>query len=243
MFRLAGDQNRTGARFILALCLLAVALALPLLLLQANLERVAFSPPFYQRQFQRWQVVEGTGMSRDDLARGASLVRGYLQGSRADLYLPVRVDGQVQPLFTPREQVHLEDVRELFQQGRAWRTGAMAALLLAWGLAVWVRKAPWWDTGLLLLGRGAFLSLLLLLLMGLILALDFERWFLWFHLAAFDNNFWMLDPRHHMMIRMFPQPFFVAAARETVLGAFLGLGLLAAGGWWVRRHYGSNFRR
>lgn len=243
MFRLTREKNHTGARFILALCLLAVTLALPLLLLQSSLERVAYSPSFYQRQFQRLQVAENSGLDERDLAEGASLVRGYLQGQRADLYLPVRVHGQVQPLFTPREQAHLEDVRGLLEQGRRWQAGALAVLLLALALAVRVRKAPWWDTVLLMLGRGAALSLLLLALAGLMLALDFERWFLWFHLVSFDNDFWRLDPRHHLMIRMFPQPFFVAAAADTVRGVVLGLGILAAGSWWMRRRYGGDLRR
>ena len=50
-----------------------------------------------------------------------------------------------------------------------------------------------------------------MLLLGLIALLDFDRFFLQFHLISFTNDLWQLDPTKDYLIMLFPQGFWYDA--------------------------------
>ena len=62
-----------------------------------------------------------------------------------------------------------------------------------------------------------------------------------FHLVSFSNDLWLLDPSRDMLIRMFPEGFFMDATMliafativEAVVVSGIGYGLLR----WSRKSY------
>ena len=70
-----------------------------------------------------------------------------------------------------------------------------------------------------------WLTLAVMILTGFAVLVGFERLFLAFHLVSFSNDLWILDPRYHNLIAMYPSGFFfdttVIIALLTVLEATL----------------------
>ena len=81
------------------------------------------------------------------------------------------------------------------------------------------------DYDYIIIGSGIALTLMLIL--WLVSFLDFEGFFTQFHLLAFSNDFWMLNPYTDYLVMMFPQGFWndavlfigiLAAAMAVILG-------------------------
>ena len=117
-------------------------------------------------------------------------------------------DGQPLELFNQREVIHLKDVKELIQLdyqallGTAIYVGAYAGICLFWH-----RKRYWHR-----LARSAVIGSSIAL--GMIIAMGvgstiqgFEQIFTQFHLFAFTNELWMLDPSRDYLIMLFPEGF------------------------------------
>ena len=217
-----------------ALGALAIA-AVPVFLVTSNVRWAFNEPRLYDYSFSRFNVSATTGIPDSELRRAAREIVEYW-GSDAEP-LDVRVYGQ--PLYTEREVVHMRDVKGLVR-AVSWAPVVTGGLVLAYalgGLALQGRRfLPILASRALVAGLGSVATLLVL---GLALAVAFPLLFRLFHEISFANDFWLLDPNKHNLVRMFPQGFwfeatmFVAAA--TVLEAFA----LAGAGWaglrWLRR--------
>ena len=212
---------------------LAVA-AVPVLLVTSNVRWAFNEPRLYDYSFSRFNVSAKTGIPDSELQRAAREIIDYWNSDEEPL--DVRVYGQ--PLYTEREIIHMHDVKGLVR-GVSWAPVVTGALVLAYalgGLALQRRRfLPTLASRALVAGLGSVATLLVL---GLALAVAFPLIFRLFHEISFTNDFWLLDPNRHNLVRMFPLGFwfeatmFVAAA--TVLQAFA----LAGAGWaamrWLR---------
>jgi integral membrane protein (TIGR01906 family) len=70
--------------------------------------------------------------------------------------------------------------------------------------------------------------LLLLSLLAIVIAVDFDNAFTIFHLLFFNNDLWILDPSVDLLINMVPLPFFIDIS--IFIGAlFMGLSLAVMG--------------
>jgi integral membrane protein (TIGR01906 family) len=196
---------------------ITIILTLPLVLLFTSLEVLVFNPAYFNLQFSRYNIEEATGMAREDLLYTMGQVMGYLKGERDDLVVLARVRGEEREIFGQREKDHMVDVRHLFLQGFRLRNAALALLLPALGFLLYKKKGGAAAAGLAWAG---WLPLLLILVLGLLAALDFSRYFVLFHEVFFDNDLWLLDPEKEILIQMLPEGFF----RDT---AFLWGGLFA----------------
>lgn len=106
-------------------------------------------------------------------------------------------------IFTERERVHLSDVKGLFRSVEIITAGlSLGTIFLLY--AVRKRKE---QIGFVLRTAG-MLGLLFLILGGGGLILFFEQAFFAFHTLVFRNDFWLLDPVVHILIRAYPERFF-----------------------------------
>jgi len=157
-------------------------------------------------------------VEEDQLPAIADEVVDYLAGRREDL-----------PTFQDHEQAHMVDVRGLFQLAM----GASALGLLA-AIALWLGRKTgslgvYWKTAAGFLGVIA-----LLVLWG---AADFGSLFVLFHLVAFTNTLWILNPATDLMIQLMPTVFFIDyAARIGLLFAALALTTLLGAAYLHRRY-------
>ena len=165
----------------------------------------------------------GVGAERyGDYARG---ITEYLAG-QGDCVLVPGEAGEKHPAFGEKENLHMEDVRQLIRLLSAVRLGTGALFL---GLAaVLYLKAR--NAGKALL-RGAALGAGLWLLLGAgltVLALSgFDSFFIGFHKLFFDNNLWLLNPQTDLLIALMPPPFFIWYGGE-ILKRLLPAAALAA---------------
>jgi integral membrane protein (TIGR01906 family) len=92
------------------------------------------------------------------------------------------------------------------------------------------------------LGRALFfggvLTLAVMVAVGIIVAIDFDWFFLQFHLFSFANDFWMLNPATDYLIMLFPQGFWFDAALACAAATAAGAVILGWIGWRLMRSKG-----
>lgn len=188
----------------------------------------------YQREYEKYEVLDDLGMEMDDAMYVTREMMAYLKGEREALSVVTDVEGMEQDFFNEQDRLHMEDVQGLFLGGLALRR--MAAVLLAASLAaLFLCKAEI----LKVLARSfqAAVGILgvFILLLGIGIARNFNAVFTKFHEIFFDNDLWLFDPAEDYMIRMLPEGlFFDMVVRIGVL--FLGgLAILLIGSMLCRQ--------
>ena len=156
--------------------------------------------------FLLYSRTEHLGVGAERYGEYAQGITEYLAG-HGDLVLVPGEDGVSRPAFGEKENLHMEDVRQLIRLLSAVRLGTGALFLgLAAFLYLKARKA---GPSLL---RGAALGAGLWLLLGAGLTAaalsGFDSFFIGFHRLFFDNNLWLLNPATDLLIRVCPQSMF-----------------------------------
>lgn len=201
--------------------MILVAVLVPLVLLLSGVEIAVKDDGFFQQQYVKNDVMENTGMELETLMEVTDVIQDYLFGHRDDLVYSAIIDGVEREVFNEREIVHMKDVEVLFHKGMVYRN--MAALfLLAAVLYGMIRKKTFVWKGLL---YGCILLLVGGVLVGTLLYLDFDRYFVMFHEVFFSNDYWILDPDESVLINMVPLPFFISMVQRIVLWTVAGTAL------------------
>lgn len=224
----APDLARDGAVVLawlqIALSLLFVV-ALPLLIIGTNLRLLVGDRELMLTGFRRDRVDAVTGLDQASLERVADAFVRYLgQDPPGRMDVQVEIQGQRRPLFNERELLHMEDVQALIHQ--FFRLQVIAAVIVAarvlWALGV--------ERSARSLGRDMLLStalvVALVVVIGLLSAVDFSALWTRFHQVAFRNDLWQLDPRTDYLIMLFPQPAWFTYTLRMV-GGTAGMTLIA----------------
>jgi integral membrane protein (TIGR01906 family) len=213
------------------------AVALPVALVGTNVRLLFTTPPLYDFALREYDLPAVTGVPCLELERAMAEIRDYFTNDQSLLRITVTdEEGRANPLFTPREVIHMRDVKRLVA---AIFTAQVLAFLYIGVYAVLrlvVERGRAWA-GLARLARASVLgSLALALAFGVTALLGFDRLFTRFHELSFSNDLWQLDPDHHRLVQMFPQDFWLVS---TVILAGLTvvelLALLALSWGYLRR--------
>ena len=187
---------------------------------------------FYEREYEKYNVTESLDMEMEDVMDVTEKMMDYLIGERPELSVITEVEGQTQDFFNEQDQLHMADVKNLFLGGlslRWWLLGGAAVLIILLVILKgdWKRILP----KAYFIALGIFLALTVVL--GLLIASDFTKYFTIFHEIFFTNDLWLFDPATDYMIRMLPEGFFYDMVMR--IGAWFvgGLVLLFAvmAGW------------
>ncbi len=217
---------RNVAQWLFIVCL-------PVLLLTASLSAAANSLWLYKYGFEKYDVSRETGLASVELDKAARGLIGYFKSGDEFIDITVEKDGEPFTLFNEREMAHLKDVKGLFRLGYYVLLGTFVYALAFIGLSLlWRRDSQRLAGGLFF---GGCLTLVLMLVFGLMIAIDFDRFFLQFHLLSFANDFWMLDPAADYLIMLFPQGFWFDAALLCALATAAGALISGGIGWWLLR--------
>lgn len=188
------------------------AFALMVVLFITSIEAVTYwTPGYYEREYEKYGVLEDVHMEMDDLLEVTDEMMAYLRGRREDLHVPTIVNGQPREFFSQREIAHMEDVRGLFLAAIAIRRGCLVVIALVLGL-LFLMKA---DLKRLLprtVCGGTLLFFAILAVLAGIISTDFSRYFIVFHHIFFNNDLWILDPSVDLLINIVPEPFFMDTA-------------------------------
>jgi len=188
------------ARWLFILCL-------PALLLTASIGIAVNSQWLYEYGFDKYNISQVTGLPDSELEKVAAGLIDYFNSDEEFIDITVIKDGQPFTIFNQKEVAHLKDVKGLIQLDYWVLLGAgiyvvvFVTVSLSWLTRECRRKLAVSTIS------GSGLTLGLMLLLGLLALLDFDRFFLQFHLISFTNDLWQLDPTKDYLIMLFPQGF------------------------------------
>jgi integral membrane protein (TIGR01906 family) len=128
--------------------------------------------------------------------------------------------------FTRMERSHMEDVKRLFTQANTLLSLSMSFLLgslfiLPWwkGAGATLYRCMIWSGGTVLVLGAVFLVLIFL---------DFQKCFIFFHEVLFPQGNWSFSP-HSLLIQLYPKPFFMAMSQVL----FLAIMSLSFSVWFI----------
>ena len=185
---------------------------------------------FYEREYKKYQVADSLNMTMDNIMDVTDQMMAYLIGKKAELSVITDVDGETQDFFNEQDRFHMGEVKDLFLGGLKIRNIMLVAVLLILILLA-ARKADL----IKLLPRAYFVTLgitgVITIVLGVLFASDFDKYFRIFHEIFFDNDQWMFDPATDYMIHMLPEGFFydfVFRIGGFFVGSLAVLGVVSA---------------
>lgn len=204
-------------------------LAWPVLLLSSTVTWAANDPGFYAGGFNKYNIAATTGISRADLDAVPRKFVDYYNSSQEYLDIKVEQRGKRVDLFNAREIQHMKDVKDLVRFGNLMQRLSLFFIVIAGAVGLF-----WWQgkkrrTVLKLALAGCLATLGLILFIGAAALINFDGFFLLFHLVSFTNDLWVLDPLRDNLIQMFPQGFFFDAA--IFIGGLVALEAALGGGF------------
>ena len=171
---------------------------------------------FYERENKKYQVADSLNMTMDNIMDVTDQMMAYLIGNKAELSVITDVDGETQDFFNEQDRFHMGEVKELFLGGLKIRNIMLVAVLLIL---------------ILLAARTLGITGVITIVLGVLFASDFDKYFRIFHEIFFDNDQWMFDPATDYMIRMLPEGFFydfVFRIGGIFVGSLTALGVVSA---------------
>jgi len=166
------------------------------------------------------------GLSNADTLALSERVRAFVAEQDADA-LPSEWGGA--PAFDEAAVSHLEDVRTVLAGARL-ATGAAAAALAAY--LAWCVSRRRWDVFARGMRAGAVVAGVVVGVAGLAAVLDFGALFTAFHGLFFEAGTWTF-PYDSLLIRLFPERFWVAAGAALALLTLFGAGVLVVAARYV----------
>jgi integral membrane protein (TIGR01906 family) len=200
------------ARWLATAGAVLFVVALPLALISTNIRVLFTSRPLYTFALDSYDVPTVTGIPRSELNRSMEDIRDYFTNDQQLLRITVIDDhGRAGPLFTPREVIHMRDVKHLVQDIFRLQVVALAVLAGYVALRFAIERGRAW-TGLARLTRVSMLGTLAVAAAFAVSTFTgFDRLFTRFHELAFSNDFWLLDPARDRLVQMFPQDFWLVS--------------------------------
>ena len=187
-------------------------LCLPVVLLTGGIAIAVNSQWFYEYGFDRYDIGQTTGLEDSQLSKAAGGLIDYFNSGDEYIDLTITKDGQPFTLFNQKEIEHLKDVKGLIWLDY-WVLAATGGYVLLYAVVslCWLTEESRRQLAAATVG-GSGLTLGIMLAMGLIAVIDFDWFFLQFHLISFANDFWQLDPSKDYLIMLFPGGFWSDAA-------------------------------
>lgn len=138
----------------------------------------------------------------EDLQVISNNLADYLENKKDNLIFEITYEGESREAFNNREIHHMVDVKDIYVKLSYLR---LISLLLIIGIIALIRKkyllnAMYYSAGL---------SFGFSLILGIIISINFNKAFIFFHEIAFSNDLWLLDPRTDLLINLLPLSFFI----------------------------------
>ncbi len=203
------------ARWIFILCL-------PVLLLSASIAWGFNSQWIFGYGFQKYGVSQITGLSENELGKIGKSWTEYINSSDEYWHITITKDGKTFELFTPDEQVHFKDVKQLIWLD--YRVLLVTGIIvLGYALvSIFWRRGRYWRQLARSVIWGSGLAIALIIILGIGSMLDFDQLFLQLHYLIFTNSLWSAQG---YMLLLFPGGFWFDAALFCI-GFMAGLAIV-----------------
>ena len=185
----------------------------PLVSLLTDVQLVAYDRDYYRAEYDKYGIPEHIGMNMDNLMEATEQLLLYLDNKRDDLNFKASFNYGEEEFFSPRDKLHMIDVRGLFVKGRLFRD--ISLIYIAVFIMLLLRKKPFRNQLRKLARHGVAVSaagIAPVIVLIILMKIDFYRYFTVFHEIFFTNDLWLLDPAADRLINIFPQDFFTDMA-------------------------------
>ena len=196
-----------------------VGILLFFVLLFTSTEVIAYNTQHYKWQYEKHNITQDTKMDIEELTRVTNNMIDYLKDSRDTLDMKAIIDGKEQEVFGEREKSHMVDVKKLFIIGTYIRNISFIILLIAI-IYMALRNKKLLTITLSMVKYVFAVIIMLILILGGLLLINFNKYFTIFHEIFFSNDLWLLDPKTDILINMVPEIFFFQTAM-IILGIFV----------------------
>ena len=202
--------------------------ALPVALVTTSVRVVINAPQLYEYATDHYNTTETTGIERSELWRASGELRDYFNNGEDTIFVRVQRDGGPISLFNPRETAHLRDVKNLMQLTfRVQEATVLFVLAYVVLVFVWAKEGSFRSLAKQILTSG-LVTLVVVCALVVVAVSGFEAAFNQFHVIAFDNDLWKLNPARDHLIQMFPEAFWQDVSIGVGLVSLAGMGVLSA---------------
>ena len=180
-----------------------VTVLMPIIVLMFSI-RLLITPTFARVEYRMPGFPDDPfGFSLEDRLQWSEPSIKYLVNSEDITYLETLSFDDGEPIFNTSELSHMEDVKTVITGMRIALAALMVGLLAV--IVVAVRKG-WRDSLLLALRRGGWGVVGLIAAVLLLLTINFDQLFTWFHQMFFESGTWQFYTSE-TLIRLFPMRF------------------------------------
>ncbi|WP_353097501.1 TIGR01906 family membrane protein [Tissierella praeacuta] len=206
---------------------------LSLFCLLTAVEKNAFNFDAYIKAYSKYNVMEMTGKSLEELDNITNKLLNYLKGK-------VGIE-TLESNFNKREILHMKDVRGLFKRGFILQY--LSVILSSVIITFFIINDKKEILGKYLY-KGIFISLISIGFFGIIIYSNFDKYFVYFHYIFFRNNLWQLDPKTDLLIQLFPEKFFIDMVKNISLSFLVFMVIIQSIGYSIiRKGWGQNEKR
>lgn len=200
------------------LIILVIFLSLSCLLI--SLEKNSFKELTYSNAYNEYNIENITGKTHSELMGITNDLLVYLRGNAGDEILELN--------FNEREILHMRDVQVLFKYGFILKYISIIVSILIIGFFLIKREK---DILGIYMYKGLFLNWIIAVLFIVMIYLDFNKYFTYFHEIFFTNDLWLLDPNTDLLIQMLPEEFFITMAKNIGLSFFAYVAIIQGIGY------------
>lgn len=211
---------KIAARWVFIICL-------PVLFLSASIALVFNSRWIFNYGFQKYNVSQTTGLSNAELENIPPSWTQYINSGEEYWHLTIERNGSFFELFTPEEQYHFKDVKQLIWLDYRVLSGALVLALVYTLTSIFWRRPKYWRQLARSVIGGSGISIALIIVVAIASMLAFDRLFIQLHYLIFSNPYWSAEG---YMLLLFPGGFWFDGAlicAGTVAGLAIIAGIIA----------------
>lgn len=177
---------------------LLLTLTIILFVVLLNFRFLVFNEKFYHEEFEKLGAYEKFG--QEEVNKNTDFLISYLKNNQ-------QLETE---FFNEKEKLHLQDVKFLID-----KTILLFYLTLILLITLLIVNRKNLAQPFLFSGIG------LILLVIIFALLNFQNLFFNFHLIAFNNNLWRLNPETDNLINLFPEQFFYDFMKRVMINSLL----------------------
>lgn len=178
-----------------------IIVLIPMAIIFANISLLATNYNFYLKIYKEQNIYDDFS-DTSILNRATSNLAGYFRGKNM---LDVKY-------YSEQAIMHMKDVKDLLNIAQTITYGSFFLLMLLVAYLIYKKQIDKLTKAFIL---GTVSTIILTTVIAVSLAMNFQKMFIYFHLALFRNNYWLFDESDNL-IKMFPQKFFVSFAYNLV---------------------------
>ncbi|MEA3312940.1 MAG: TIGR01906 family membrane protein [Caldisericota bacterium] len=173
-------------------------ISIAIIIILASFFSLLFSRHFYSYEFEKQNISSSSELSNFQYVSYSSQIVQYFF-RKGTLYITDENGNVIENFFSRKEIIHMQDVKNVMQMALS----ILFALFIVSFILILLLKSR-----KILFQRAAVGNLIFVLFISTMIVMNFNGTFTLFHKILFRNDFWLL-PENAVLIRMFPESFFV----------------------------------